>query len=90
MLYKIAFTPTAESDFQYWKEHDSKTAEKIKALLQELQKHPFSGTGKPEPLKFQFNGAWSRRINRYDRLIYKVNGKEVIVIVISMRFHYDH
>lgn len=89
MSYKISFTPTAEADYKHWKERDPKTLAKIKELLLELQEHPFTGTGKPEPLRFQFQGAWSRRINRFDRLIYKVDGEMVVVIVISMRFHYD-
>ena len=89
MHYKLAFTPTARRDFRYWKEHDEATVRKIKSLLLELREHPFTGTGKPEPLKYQFAGAWSRRINRYDRLIYKVVDDKVVVVVISMRYHYD-
>ena len=65
-----------------------KTAEKIKILLRELQEHPFTGTGKPEALKYQFRGAWSRRINHKDRLVYQVDGDIVTVIVLAMRYHY--
>ena len=88
MSYRIAFTPQASEDFKFWKETSSKTAEKIKAMLRELQEHPFTGTGKPEPLKYQFSGAWSRRINHKDRLVYQVNGDVVTVFVLAMRFHY--
>ena len=88
MSYKIALTPQAERDFDYWKSTDAKTAEKIRSLLRELSEHPFTGTGKPEPLKWQLSGAWSRRINRRDRLVYTVNGEIVTVVVLSMRFHY--
>lgn len=59
-----------------------------KALLRELQEHPFTGTGKPEPLKYQFSGAWSRRINHKDRLVYQVDGEVVTVFVLAMRYHY--
>lgn len=88
MSYKIAFTPQATEDFEFWKSTSPKTAEKIKSMLRELQEHPFVGTGKPEPLKCQFAGAWSRRINHKDRLIYQVNGEIITVIVLAMRFHY--
>ena len=89
MSYKIAFTPQAMDDFNYWKSADAKTTEKIKLLLRELQEHPFTGTGKPEPLKYQFSGAWSRRINHKDRLVYQVDGDVVTVFVLAMRFHYS-
>ena len=88
MSYKIAFTPQASEDFNFWKATNPRTAEKIKAMLRELQEHPFIGTGKPEPLKYQFSGAWSRRINHKDRLVYQVNGDVVTVFVLAMRFHY--
>ncbi|MCQ2084364.1 MAG: Txe/YoeB family addiction module toxin [Bacteroidaceae bacterium] len=58
------------------------------ALLHELQEHPFTGTGKPEPLRYQFSGAWSRRINHKDRLVYQVDGEVVTVFVLAMRYHY--
>ena len=88
MSYKIAFTPQAMEDFNYWKYTNPKTAEKIKNLLRELREHPFTGTGKPEALKYQFSGAWSRRINHKDRLVYQVDGDVVTVFVLSMRYHY--
>lgn len=88
MSYKIAFTPQAVADFNYWKSTDPKTTEKIKKILRELQEHPFTGTGKPEALKYQFRGTWSRRINHKDRLVYQVNGDVVTVFVLAMRYHY--
>ena len=90
MSYRIAFTPQASEDFKFWNETSPKTAEKIKSMLRELQEHPFTGTGKPEPLKYQFSGAWSRRINHKDRLVYQVNGDVVTVFVLAMRFHYKN
>ena len=88
MNYKIAFTPQAQEDFEFWKRTNTKTAAKIISILRELQVHPFTGTGKPEPLKYQFTGAWSRRINHRDRLVYQVDGNIVTVFVLAMRFHY--
>ena len=88
MSYKIAFTPQAIEDLNYWKSTNPKTVEKIKVLLRELQEHPFTGTGKPEALKYHFNGAWSRRINHKDRLVYQVDGDVVTVFVLAMRYHY--
>lgn len=88
MSYKIAFTPQALEDFDFWKKTNPKTVEKIKEILRDLQEHPFSGIGKPEPLKYQFTGVWSRRINHKDRLVYQVNGEIVTIFVLAMRFHY--
>ena len=88
MSYKIAFTPQASEDFESWKRASPKTAEKINGMLRELREHPFAGTGKPEPLKCHFAGAWSRRINHKDRLIYQVNEEIITVIVLAMRIHY--
>lgn len=89
MRYRIAFTPQAAEDMEYWKKTSLKTVEKIKGMLREMEEHPFSGTGKPEPLKYQFAGVWSRRINHRDRLVYQVDGQVVTVFVLAMRFHYD-
>ena len=88
MSYRIALTPQAMEDFNYWKSTNPKTAEKIKNLLRELQEHPFTGTGKPEALECQFSGVWSRRINHKDRLVYQVVGDIATVFVLAMRFHY--
>ena len=90
MRYRITFTPIAKEDWTYWKRTSPKTVDKIKRMLREMQEHPFTGTGKPEPLKYQFAGAWSRRINHKDRLVYQVNGQVITVFVLTMRFHYDN
>lgn len=88
MSYKISFTKQAIDDYNYWKFTNPKTAEKIKSILRELQESPFTDTGKPEALKYQFSGVWSRRINHKDRLVYQVNGDIVTAIVLAMRYHY--
>ncbi|MBU6192958.1 MAG: Txe/YoeB family addiction module toxin [Bacteroidetes bacterium] len=88
----IVFTEIAWEDFQYWLETDPKVATKIRSLLKEIRKTPFHGAGKPEPLRFDLQGYWSRRITDEHRLIYRVDGRKGIdqqCIVIQCRFHYD-
>jgi toxin YoeB len=60
---------------------------KLLTLLEELEQHPFSGTGKPEPLKFELSGMWSRRINKEHRLIYEV--EDDVVFILSAKGHYE-
>jgi toxin YoeB len=63
--------------------------QKIQTIIQELEDHPYSGTGKPEALKHELSGYWSRRINQKDRIIYSVKEEVVTVYVISALGHYD-
>ena len=65
---------------------DKRQTERIPALLEEIRRTPFDGTGKPEPLRFQLVGCWSRRIDREHRLVYQVEESEIIVL--ACRFHY--
>ncbi len=74
--------------FKHAKSGDKLALKKIDKILKELSEHPYSGTGKPEPLKHELNGFWSRHINRKDRIIYKVEEKVVTVYVISAMGHY--
>ena len=90
MSYKIAFLPQARKDFDEWKITDAKTVTKIKGLLRDIAEHPYSGIGKPEPLKHNLTGKWSRRINKTDRIIYSVDGEEILVYVFSMKGLYNH
>ena len=86
------FTENGWEDFQYWIETDSLIVGKIKDLLNEIKKTPFQGTGKPEPLKHDLKGFWSRRITGEHRLVYKEEskkGKDQKCYVIQCRFHYD-
>ena len=88
----ILFTTNAWEDFNYWLDHDMGLAIKIRELLEEIKKNPFKGSGKPEPLKYDLKGYWSRRITGEHRLVYKVVGKkgeDQKCIVIQCRFHYD-
>ena len=86
------FTENGWEDFQYWIETDSSIVEKIKDLLNEIKKTPFQGTGKPEPLKHDLKGFWSRRITGEHRLVYKVDCKKGVdqkCYIIQCQFHYD-
>ena len=86
------FTEHGWDDFQHWIETDSNIVEKIKDLLNEIKKAPFQGTGKPEPLRYDLKGYWSRRITGEHRLVYKVEGKKGVdqkCYILQCRFHYD-
>lgn len=82
----ISFTPSAYNDFVEWMSIDKKIFAKISTLIIETSKEPFKGSGKPEPLKNNLSGYWSRRINKEHRLIYKVT--DIAIEIISCRFHY--
>lgn len=87
MSFNIKFTETALEDYEYWKKsNNKKIIDKIKILLKNIQETPFTGLGKPEPLKHQLSGYWSRRINREHRIVYKV--EEEIIFIIALRYHY--
>ena len=88
MDYKIALLPAAQEDLEYWKQNRPKTAARIARLLQDMASHPFTGIGKPEALKWNLAGYWSRRINSVDRIVYKVDGDKIMVFVLSLRNHY--
>ncbi len=83
---KLVFTPEAWEDYLYWQEHDRKILKKINLLLKEIKREPFGGLGKPEPLKYQLAGYWSRRINHEHRLVYEIFERSIIVV--SCRYHY--
>lgn len=82
----VTFTPTALDDLRYWLKTDKRQAERVLALLEEIRRTPFEGAGKPEPLRFQLAGCWSRRIDREHRLVYQVEETELVVI--ACRYHY--
>ncbi len=84
----IVFTESAWADYLYWQQHDKAIVKKINALIADIKKNPISGLGKPEPLKYQLKGYYSRRINQKDRLVYQVTEKNILQIV-SVRFHYE-
>ena len=84
---EIDFLDQAQEDIDFWKKSGNKTIQKrITKLLESISKTPYSGIGKPEPLKHELQGYWSRRITEEHRLVYTV--KDNRIKVISMRFHY--
>ena len=88
---KIVFTEHAWDDLTYWIENDLDQVKKIKELINSIKSSPFKGLGKPEPLKHQLRGYWSRRINHEHRLVYEISGKkkiDQICVIIQCRFHY--
>lgn len=79
-MKNIAFTPLAFKEYTDWFEKDPSIAERIKLLIGEIDKDPFHGMGKPEPLRGAFSGYWSRRINREHRLVYKTSQEQILII----------
>lgn len=89
MSYRLDITKQAQSDIDFFRRTGNKAVlKKINTLLEELIEHPFSGTGKPEALKYDLAGLWSRRISHEHRLIYEVIGDR-IVVVIAAKGHYQ-
>jgi toxin YoeB len=82
----IIFSSQAWEDYLYWNEIDKKIFKKINMLIKECQRTPFSGLGKPEPLKHELAGTWSRRIDREHRLVYRV--KDGALEIAQCRHHY--
>ena len=85
-MRKVAFLPDAFEDFNYWTRENSKIHAKIVDLIKDIQRSPFGGLGKPEPLKRELQGMWSRRVTEEHRLVYKLTDEEIIII--SCRYHY--
>ena len=83
---KLTFSEQAWEDYLYWQSHDRKTLQRINALLKEIMRTPFSGTGKPEPLRHALSGYWSRRIDGEQRLVYKAVADEILIA--QARYHY--
>jgi len=81
------WSDNAWEDYLYWQTQDRKTLKRINDLLRDIERDPFGGIGKPEPLKHEWQGYWSRRINETDRLIYRINNNQLEVA--ACRSHYD-
>lgn len=82
----LEFDQNAIEDLAYWVKKDRKKAEKILDLVQEIAKDPFHGMGKPEPLKYDLSGCWSRRIDQEHRIVYSTANEKIRIL--SCRFHY--
>lgn len=82
----VMWTAEAWDDYVYWQGQDRKTLKRINQLIKDTQRSPFEGIGKPEPLKENLMGFWSRRIDETNRLVYEVEGAQINII--SCRYHY--
>ncbi|MCF6217092.1 MAG: Txe/YoeB family addiction module toxin [Emcibacter sp.] len=83
---KLIWSQNAWDDYLYWQENDKKTVKRINNLIKDIKRTPYAGLGKPEPLKHNWTGYWSRRISQSDRLIYKYVDKSILIA--QARFHY--
>ena len=82
----IAWTENAWDDYLYWQKIDNKTLKRINDLVKDIKRHPFEGLGSPEPLKHNWAGYWSRRINKEHRIVYKLKDKTLFIA--QCRYHY--
>ena len=84
---KLVFTELSWEDYLFWQKNDKKKLKRINEILKDISRNPYDGIGKPEPLKFNYAGFWSRRIDEEHRLIYRVDDDEIQIA--KCRFHYD-
>ena len=83
---KLVFSETAWDDYLHWQTHDTKLLKRLNELIRECSRTPFTGTGKPEPLRGPLSGWWSRRINLEHRLVYRVSDDSLLIA--QCRYHY--
>jgi len=86
MIERLAWTHAAWDDYQYWQTQDKKTIKRINILIQDTMRTPFEGIGKPEPLRENLSGFWSRRMDETNRLVYAIDGTNLVII--ACRYHY--
>ena len=87
MSKKLAWTDAGWSDYIYWQSQDKKTLKRINKLVDNILRSPFEGIGKPEALKENLSGFWSRRIDHTNRLVYAVNDSHITII--ACKYHYN-
>ena len=84
---RLVFTPSAWEDYLWFQSRDRKLLKRVNQLIEDVKRSPFQGIGKPEPLKGELSGYWSRRINDEHRLVYSVTATEVVIV--ACRYHYE-
>ncbi len=84
---EVYWTSQGRQDREYWLKRDRRILGRIDQLIADIQEHPFVGIGKPEPLRYEWAGYWSRRINREHRLVYRVEAGTLFIA--QCRFHYE-
>ncbi len=82
----LSWAVSAWEDYQYWQQTDKKILKRINTLIKDISRNAYSGLGDPEPLKHNWSGYWSRRIDRQHRLVYKVTSEAIIIV--QCRYHY--
>jgi len=87
MKHNLTFNPDAFDNYKEWATTDKQIFKKINEIIQRIDRTPFEGIGKPEPLKHSLSGYWSRRINDEHRLVYTVN--ETGILILSCKYHYN-
>ena len=87
-MLDLLFLPEGWEDYLYWQNQDKKTLRRINTLIKDIQRSPFDGLGKPEPLKGNSQGWWSRRIDEVNRIVYKAETGQIVIA--QCRTHYSH
>ena len=85
-MRNLLFTDECWNDYVYWQGQDKRTLKRINVLIKDAQREPFEGLGKPEPLKGNLSGFWSRRIDETNRLVYQAD--DDVMTIVSCRYHY--
>ncbi len=83
----LVFVEESWEDYLYWQATDKQLLARINQLIKDISRDPFKGIGKPEPFRYKYKGFWSRRIDNEHRLIYKIEGNQLLIA--KCRFHYD-
>ena len=84
----VSFTENGWEDYLEWQKNDKKTVKRINDLIKDISRSPFEGIGKPEQLKYELSGKWSRRITEEHRLVYQVENDRIIIF--TCKYHYRH
>jgi toxin YoeB len=85
-----AWDDDAWNDYLYWQTQDKKTLRKINSLLKDIDRSPFNGIGKPEPLRFEFSGYWSHRIDDFNRIVYRVKDNRIEIVQCGAHYRDSH
>ncbi len=88
MNFRLDFTAIAQEHLLFWAKNDKKTLKRIRTLLENMQETPYTGIGKPEALRFEWSGCYSRRIDAKNRIVYQVDEEEGVILVHRLRHHY--